>query len=112
MSSFPKRGEIYWINLEPTVGAETKKIRPCLIISSDIGNEYSPLVMIAPITSKVCKVYPFEVQVKVRNKMAKVMLNQARALDKSRLGKKIDVIDAEHIKQVEKAIKIVFGIST
>lgn len=110
MSSFPKRGEIYWIDLEPIVGAETKKTRPCLIISGDIGNQYSPLVMIAPITSKVHKVYPFEVQIKIGKKDGKVMLNQARAIDKSRLGNKIGYIGFDELKNIDEAIKIVFGI--
>lgn len=108
--NFPKKGEIYWIDLEPAKGAETKKIRPCLIVSCDIGNEHSPLVMVAPITSKTQKIYPFEVGLSVKNKKCKVMLNQIRALDKSRLGEKIEIIPQEIILQVDKAIKIVFGL--
>jgi mRNA interferase MazF len=50
---FPRRGEIYWVNLEPTIGSETQKTRPGLIISNDIGNEMSNMVIIAPITSKI-----------------------------------------------------------
>src|SRR5438477_428265 len=50
---FPMRGEIYWINLDPVIGSETKKTRPGLIISNDIGNEMSEVVIIAPITSKM-----------------------------------------------------------
>ncbi len=88
MSDFPKRGDIYWIVLEPAVGAETRKLRPCIIISGNIGNQYSPLVMVAPITSNTQKIYPFEVQFNLVDRKCKVMLNQARAFDKSRLGKK------------------------
>lgn len=108
--NFPKKGEIYWIDLEPAKGAETKKIRPCLIVSCDIGNEYSPLVMVAPITRTAQKIYPFEVGFSVKNKKCKVMLNQTRALDKSRLGEKIETAPKEIMLLVDKAIKIVFGI--
>ena len=55
--SFPKRGQIFWADLEPARGAETQKIRPCLIVSNDIGNETSKLVMVAPITSKIQRIY-------------------------------------------------------
>jgi len=108
---FPKRGEIYWVNLDPTVGAETKKIRPALIISNDIGNEASCVVMVAPITSQIKNVYPFEVKVTVSGKLGKIMLNQCRAVDKSRLTKKADVIDPETMKAVEEALKTVFGLN-
>lgn len=107
---FPKRGSIYWVNLEPAVGAETKKIRPCLIISCNAGNKHSPLVMVAPITSKVLKVYPFEASLHIQGKPCKVMLNQARALDKSRLGKKMGEVHLEELQLVDKAITIVFGL--
>jgi len=110
-NDFPKRGEIYWVNLEPTIGAETKKTRPGLVISNDIGNEVSKIVMVAPITSKNSNVYPFEVKMILERKHSKVMLNQCRAIDKSRLLKKIDSVDNDTMKAVEEAIKIVFGLS-
>lgn len=111
MNDYPRRGEIYWVDLDPTIGTETKKIRPCLIISSDTGNKYSPLVMVAPITSKTHNLYPFEAQLKVNGKTGKVMLNQARAIDKRRLRKKIGFIGIEQMSMVDKAIKLVFGIN-
>lgn len=109
--SFPKRGEIYWTNLEPAIGGETKKKRPGLIVSNNIGNEVSSVVMVAPITSKVKNVYPFEVRIVLQGKPAKIMLNQCRALDKSRLAAKIGEIDLEAMRAVEDAIRIVFGLN-
>jgi mRNA interferase MazF len=108
--SFPKRGEIYWVDLEPTKGGETKKIRPGLIVSNDIGNESSAVIVVAPMTSKMKRIYPFEVKTTVENKTAKIMLNQCRALDKSRIGKKIGQIDIETMNAVVEAIKLVFAI--
>jgi mRNA interferase MazF len=108
---FPKRGEIYWVNLEPTIGAETKKTRPGLVVSNDIGNEVSKIVMIAPITSKIAHIYPFEVKVIVNTKLAKIMLNQCRAIDKSRLLEKIQNLDSETMKEVDEALKIVFSLT-
>lgn len=107
---FPRRGEIYWADLEPAKGGETKKTRPALIVSNDIGNETSKIVMIAPITSKIFRIYPFEVEITLDNKKAKIMLNQCRAVDKSRLGKKIGEVDRLTMKAIEEAIKLVFSI--
>ena len=108
---FPKRGDIYWVSLDPTIGGETKKTRPALVVSNDIGNETANIVIVAPITSKVKNIYPFEVKVSVNGRPGKVMLNQCRAVDKSRLTTKIDHIDQEIMKLAEDAIKIVFGLS-
>jgi mRNA interferase MazF len=109
--NFPKRGEIYWVDLEPTRGGETQKKRPALVVSNDIGNETSKVVMIAPITSKSKRVYPFEVKITLNQKPAKIMLNQCRALDKTRFGDKIGNVDSETMGCVEEAIKIVFSLS-
>ena len=58
MTKLPKHGEIYWVDLDPTIGSEINKIRPAVIISKDTGNEYGQRVIVAPITSTVKKVYP------------------------------------------------------
>lgn len=108
---YPKRGEIYWVNLDPAIGGETQKTRPGLIVSNDIGNEASQIVMVAPITSKVKNVYPFEVKATLNGKPAKIMLNQCKALDKSRLKDKIGNVDDAIMRHAEEAIKIVFGLN-
>jgi mRNA interferase MazF len=108
--SFPRRGEIYWVNLDPAVGGETKKMRPALVVSNDIGNEMGSVIMVAPVTSKIKNIYPFEVAVSVQNKPAKIMLNQCRAVDKSRLTTKLDEVDPQTMRLVEEAIKIVFSL--
>jgi mRNA interferase MazF len=110
-NDFPKRGEIYWVNLDPTVGGETKKTRPALVVSNDIGNEMSNIIMIAPITSKVKAIHPFEVKIIMNGKPGKIMLNQCRAVDKSRITKKTGTLDQDVMDSVEDAIKIVFGLS-
>lgn len=63
MMGYPKKGEIYLVNFDPTIGSEVKKKRPALILSNDIHNQYSPLVTVAPLSSNTNKVYPFEVYV-------------------------------------------------
>lgn len=108
---FPKKGDVYWVSLDPTIGSETKKTRPCLVISNDKGNQASNIIIIAPITSKIDKIYSFEVSVFIAGKKGKVMIQQCRAIDKSRLGKKECCVNSDIIYQVDEAIRITFGLS-
>lgn len=87
-----KRGEVYWVNLDPTIGAEIKKTRPALIISPDDLNAALPRVIIAPLTSKG---QPLGCRPKVRfaGKSARILLDQLRSVDKQRLAGKMGEID-------------------
>ncbi len=101
MMGYPKKGEIYLVNFEPTVGHEAKKKRPALILSNNIHNQYSPLVTVAPLSSNINKVYPFEVYVTKKstglNENSKIMIIQLRSIDKKRLINKIGNIEDEEI---------------
>jgi len=108
--AYPKRGEIYLVNFDPTIGHEIKKKRPALIISNNIHNHYSPLVTVAPLSSNVNKVYPFEVYVPKRtgglNDNFKIMIIQLRSIDKKRLLNKIGVIEGKKIfEEVNRIIR-------
>ena len=109
--NFPRRGSIYWVSLDPSIGSETKKTRPCMIISNDQGNEFSQTVIVAPVTSKIKKVYSFEVQIEIEGKKGKIMLNQCRTVDKSRLGTMICVFNGDVMEGVNNAIRIAFGLT-
>lgn len=110
VTKFPKRGEIYWVTLDPTVGAEIKKTRPALIVSNDAANEKSRRIVVAPITSTVTNVFPFEVKINLRGKDCKILLDQVRSIDKSRLKEQISTIDRQHLLYVERALKVVFAL--
>ena len=84
MSEYPKRGAVHWISLDPTIGSETKKTRPCVVISNDAQNKKSSRIIMAPITSNVSKIYPFEARVEVLGKEGKAMLDQLCGVDKAR----------------------------
>lgn len=105
-ATFPKRGEVYWVDLDPTIGTEINKTRPGLIISNNLGNELSNRVIIAPVTSSASKVYSFEVKILINNIIGKILLDQIRTIDKKRLKKKITTLDKETIAQVDAALKI------
>ena len=113
--AYPKKGEIYLVNFDPTIGHEVKKKRPALIISNNIHNQYSPLVTVAPLSSSVDKIYPFEVYISKGmaglNDNSKIMIIQLRSIDKKRLLNKIGAIeDKEILNQVNGIIEGHFGL--
>ncbi|MGA1847229.1 type II toxin-antitoxin system PemK/MazF family toxin [Deferribacter abyssi] len=106
-----KRGYVYLVNLNPTKGAEINKIRPAVIVSNDINNQYADTVTIVPITSgNVQKIYPFEVKIPkgIANldKDSKAKANQIRTIDKSRIVKEIGKLPDDITKKIEYAISV------
>lgn len=110
MADYPKRGDIYWIQLDPTIGTETQKTRPCLILSNNSQNKKGARVIAAPITSKVKNVYPFEAKIIVKGRECKALLDQIRALDKQRITERIDSIDPQTMLEVEEALKVALAL--
>lgn len=106
------RGDIYWVNLDPTVGSEIKKKCPALVVSNNVANQFSPLVTIVPISSKTAKPYPFEVLLEAGTAGLKVnsllKANQVRTVDKQRLiGSPLGTItDVETLSEIDQALKI------
>lgn len=106
-----KRGDIFLVNFNPVRGSEQGSIRPALIIQNNLGNKYSPLTIVAPITSRnftkqfQTNVFVSEVDSKLK-KASNVLLNQIRTIDKSRLIKRIGFLDEYLMKKVDMAIKI------
>lgn len=88
-----KRFEVYLVNLDPTVGSEIKKMRPCLIISPDEMNAHIATVIVAPMTTKG-RAYPTRVSCRFQSKDGQVVLDQIRTVDKTRLIKKMGTISA------------------
>lgn len=86
-----KRGEVYWVSLDPTFGSELRKTRPCLVVSPNVLNKQVPRVLIAPLTSKGVSL-PSRVVVNFNKKTAKILLDQIRSIDKKRLKEKIGTI--------------------
>lgn len=86
------RFEVYHVNLDPTIGSEIKKTRPCVIISPNEMNYNISKVIIAPLTSKL-RNYPTRIPCKVEGKQGQIVLDQIRTVDKTRLVKKIDTLN-------------------
>lgn len=88
------RFDVYLINLDPTIGSEIQKTRPCLVISPDEMNRYIRTVIVAPMTTGG-KSYPTRVACKFKKKKGQIVLDQIRTIDKTRLIKKLGSIDPE-----------------
>lgn len=89
-----QRGDVYWVNLDPTVGREVKKRRPAVILSPDEMNRSLQVVIVAPITSSG-KSWPTRVDFILSGKPAQMMLDQIRTVDKSRLTKRITAVEVD-----------------
>lgn len=88
--------EVYWVNLDPTIGSEINKIRPCVVISPNVSNKLLNTVLVAPLTS-VLRDLPMRLPVKLDNKKGNICLDQIRCVDKKRLHKKMDKLAQKDI---------------
>ncbi len=110
-----KKGEIYFADLSPVIGSEQGGVRPVLIVQNDVGNKYSPTVIVAAVTSQINKAkLPTHVEIPAEgNGLAKdsvILLEQLRTIDKKRLREKIGRIDDKCLQKTNEALTISLGI--
>jgi mRNA interferase MazF len=110
-----KRGDIYYANLSPVVGSEQGGHRPVLVIQNDVGNKYSPTVIVAAITSQISKAkLPTHVEISAKqfnlDKDSVILLEQLRTIDKRRLKEKITHLSEEIMQKVDEATRISLGL--
>lgn len=111
-----KRGDIFYADLSPVVGSEQGGVRPVLIIQNDVGNKFSPTVIVAAITSQHSKAnLPTHIKLSAEgcglSKDSVVLLEQVRTLDKKRLKEKIGSLDNVFMMKVDEALTISFGLT-
>lgn len=109
------RGEVYLVTFDPTVGSEIQKTRPALVIQNDITNRYSPLTIVAAITSRIDKgAHPTKVLVSAPegglSVDSMVLCTQIRSVDKQRLIKRLGKLTHERMKQVDRTLMISLGL--
>jgi mRNA interferase MazF len=101
------KNEVWLTSLDPTIGREINKARPCVILSPDVLNKYSATVTVAPLTSTLKK-YPTRIDCNVNGKKGQIVIDQIRCIDKSRLIKKISSINEVTSEKVYKTIVAYF----
>lgn len=112
----PKRGEVYLVNFDPTIGAEIRKTRPALIVQNDIANRYSPVTIVAAVTSQFEEpLYPTEAIVQAPegglSSDSVILLNQVRTIDRQRLARRLGVLKPETMARVDQALLISLGLA-
>lgn len=106
-----RRGEVWWVNFDPSVGGEIRKERPAVIISNDVVNRLLNRVQVVPLTSQVEHLYPSEAYVWVGGVQHKALADQLTTVSKRRFANKMGKIAKADLQAIERAIKIQLGLS-
>ena len=101
-----RRGDVWWISFDPSVGGEIKKKRPAVIISNDAANRHLNRVQVVPLTSRVDRVYPSEAVVTVKRRQSKAMADQLTTVSKLRLIDQVGRLSAHDMEKVERAVMV------
>ncbi len=102
----PRRGEVWWVALDPVIGTEIRKTRPAVVVSNDSCNRYGTRIVVLPVTSNVESLYPGEARIEVRGMPARALGDQVRSIDRSRLKTRIGVLTGDEILAVDEALRI------
>jgi mRNA interferase MazF len=106
-----KRGEIWWVNFDPSVGSEAKKTRPAVIISNDTSNQFSKRVQMVPATGNTDKLYPPECYIQIDGKTSKIMADKIMTPSKERLQNRIGKVTADELAEIERVISLQLGLT-
>ena len=110
MATSIERGDVYWVDFEPSRGGEIKKIRPAIVMSNNTANTHLNRVQVVPITSNTDRLYPGEAYMTLNNEKRKAMADQLTTASKQRFGKKLGSLSKEDMGKVEVAVLLQLGI--
>jgi mRNA interferase MazF len=106
-----KRGDVYWLALDPSVGGEIQKTRPAIIVSNDAANQALNRMLVVPLSSQIARVYPGEALVQLNGETRKAMADQLTTASKQRFRSRLGKISAEDMTKIEGAILLQLGMS-
>ena len=106
----PRRGDVYWVALDPALGSEIQKTRPAVIVSNNSCNAFGARVVVLPLTSNVDSLYPGEALVTVKGKPSRALGDQIRSLDKSRLRSRIETLSQDELLAVDEALRVTLSL--
>jgi len=106
----PRRGEVWWVSFEPSVGGEIKKTRPAVVVSNDSANAALNRVIVVPISSQVAKIYPGEALITLNGEQRKALADQIMTASKQRLKNKAGILSRADVSAVEGALLLQLAI--
>jgi mRNA interferase MazF len=103
------RSEVYWVSLDPTVGVEIQKTRPCVVVSPDELNSHLRHIIVAPLTTAI-RPFRYRVATSIAGTPVSVILNQLRTVDRARLGKRMGKIDTRTMRDILGKLQAMFAV--
>jgi mRNA interferase MazF len=102
----PRRGEVWWVALDPALGTEIRKTHPAIVVSNDSCNRFGSRVVIVPVTSNVESLYPGEAVVEIAGKRVRALGDQIRSVDRLRLRSRLATLNPEEMRLVDDALRV------